>query len=104
MLSANQAFDVSGGIDGFLLIEYSHIGETELESHDPFLRIPAYDLLNVRLGFHFEDYDTAVTLWGRNILDEEYRMSGVDPFGEDGRVVATPREPATYGITLRKNF
>jgi len=104
VLTAKQAFDLSREIAGFLLVEYSHTGNAEVESHDPFLRIPAYQLVNLRLGFQLEQYDTDVTLWGRNILDEKYRMAGWDPVDAEGRVVATPREPATYGITLRKRF
>ncbi|MCB1690098.1 MAG: TonB-dependent receptor [Halioglobus sp.] len=104
LLTARQVFEISPGIDGFLLLEYSHTGNAEVESHDPYLGIPAYDLLNLRLGIQLENYDTDVTVWGRNVLDEHYRMAGYDPIGVDGRVVATPREPATYGMTLRKRF
>lgn len=100
VITVNQQFGVSGGIDGFLLIEYTHIAEAEVESHDPFLRIPPSDLVNVRLGFQLEEYATAVTLWGRNILDEEHRMAGYDPVDQNGRVIATPLEPATWS-TLR---
>ncbi len=91
-------------IDGFLLAEYSHLGESESPNHDPFHTAPSYDLLNLRLGFQFNDYDASVTLWGRNVLDEEYRGTGFDPVGVNGQVLATPGEPATYGITLRKSF
>jgi len=104
ILTANQSFNVTGGIDGFLLIEYSHTGDAEVESHDPYLRIPAYNLVNLRLGFQLREYDSTITLWGRNVLNEKYRMAGYDPIDEEGRVLATPREPATYGITLRMNF
>jgi len=104
LLTANQAFVVTDRISGFFLIEYNHVGEAEVPSNDPFLRAPSYELLNLRLGFRFDESDVAITLWGRNVLDEEYRMAGFVPVGADGKVVATPREPATYGITLRKNF
>jgi iron complex outermembrane receptor protein len=104
VITANQQFGVSDGVDGFLLVEYSYLGETDLQSGDPFRRIPPSTLVHARLGFRFENYGTDVTLWGRNILDEEHRMAGFDPIGEDGRVVATPLEPATWGITLRKSF
>ncbi|MEH6593887.1 MAG: hypothetical protein V7746_26710, partial [Halioglobus sp.] len=60
--------------------------------------------LNLRLSFQFDDYDAALTFWGRNVLDEEYRTTGFDPVGSNGLVLAVPGEPATYGITLRKNF
>ena len=104
LLTARQDFGVAVGIDGFFLVEYSHVGKATISSHDRFLEAPAYELLNLGLGFQSEKYDAAITLWGRNVLDEKYRMVGYDPIGAEGRVVATPREPATYGITLRKRF
>lgn len=61
-------------------------------------------LLNARLGFEFVTYSTTITLWGRNILDEGYRLAGVDSIGQNGRVVATLREPATYGMQIKKLF
>jgi outer membrane receptor protein involved in Fe transport len=104
LLSAKQSFNLDTGIDGFLLLEYNRVGETDISSQDPFLIVPAYELVNVRIGLHLARYDTDITFWGRNVLDEEYRMVGFDPVEADGRVVATPREPATWGITLRKHF
>ena len=104
LLTAKQIFDVSDGTDGFVLVEYSQVGQATISSHDPFLQAPSYELLNLALGFDFEKYDSAITFWGRNVLDEKSRMVGYDPIGAEGRVVATPREPATYGITLRKSL
>jgi outer membrane receptor protein involved in Fe transport len=104
VLTANQAFALSDGIDGFFLAEYSHLGEAKSAYQDPFHTAPSYELLNLRLGFQFDNYDAALTLWGRNVLDEEYRSTGFDPVGSNGLVLAVPGEPATYGITLRKNF
>lgn len=104
LLTANQSFQPVDGIDGFFLVEYTRVGEAEVPSNDPLLRAPAYDLLNLRLGLRLAAYDLAVTVWGRNILNEEYRMAGSVPIEANGKVVATPREPATYGITLRKDF
>jgi outer membrane receptor protein involved in Fe transport len=104
LLTANQTFELADRIGGFFRVEYSHVGESEAPSNDPFLQAPSYDLLNVRLGFRFEEYDTVLTFWGRNVLDEKYRMGGFGPIEANGTVVSTPREPATYGITLRKAF
>ncbi|MBA6412228.1 TonB-dependent receptor [Parahaliea sp. F7430] len=74
---------------------------------------PSYGLLDARIGFVFDlpRGDTAtVALWGRNILDKEYRQHVI---GTGGASVATPlgpagftftaaswAEPATYGIDL----
>lgn len=104
VITANQAFDISERVNGFLLLEYTHVGKAEQENHDPFLSVPAYDLVNLRLGLEARSHGVLLTLWGRNILDEEYRMSGYTPVGQEGRVVATPLEPATWGISLRKAF
>ena len=104
LLTANQIFDVSEGTNGFVLLEYSRVGQATISSQDPFLQAPSYELLNLTLGFELEKYDSTIMLWGRNVLDEKSRMVGYDPIGAEGRVVATPREPATYGITLRKNL
>jgi iron complex outermembrane receptor protein len=39
------------------------------------------------------------TLWGRNLLDEKYRRSGID-FGALGFAGAVYGEPRTYGLTM----
>ncbi len=104
LLSARQSFDVADGVGGFFLAEYTGIGEAESTSQDPFHKASSYDLLNLRLGFEFEAYDTQLVLWGRNVLDEKYRMTGYDAPTSPGKVLATPGEPLTYGVTLRKQF
>ena len=103
-MSLMRCHSCSGNSGGFLLVEYSHLGESVTVSNDPFLDAPSYDLLNLRLGLQFERYDASLTLWGRNVLDEEYRYGGWTPIANDGKAVAGPREPATYGLTLRKLF
>jgi outer membrane receptor protein involved in Fe transport len=102
--SAKQAYAVSDGIGGFILAEYSYLGKSESVRHDPYQTASSYDLLNLRLGFEFERYDAVVTVWGRNILDEEYRMTGGDAASTPGKVIATSGEPATYGVTVRIRF
>ena len=103
-LGLQQTFDLSSRMDGFFLVEYTHMGRAEMPNNDPLLRAPSYELLNLRLGLRLTATGISATLWGRNVLDEEYRMGGLDPVAADGRIVATPREPATWGITLRKDF
>lgn len=104
LLSLNQGFGVLTGVDGFFLVDNTHIGESESTNHDPYHTAPSYELLNLRLGFEFAQYDSLVTLWGRNVLDEKYRMTGVDAAVSPGRVQATSGEPATYGISLKILF
>jgi outer membrane receptor protein involved in Fe transport len=103
-LRAKQSFGLTDDLSGHVLAEYSHVGESEVASNDPFLRAPSYELLNLRLALRFERSDIDLTVWGRNVLDEQYRMAGFNPVAANGRVVAVPREPTTWGVTLRKNF
>jgi len=43
-------------------------------------------------------------LWGRNINDEPWFGTVFDTPLQDGKLSAYPREPSTYGLTLRKIF
>ena len=104
VLTANQAFTVSEGVEGFFLAEYSHLGKAKSAYQDPIHTAQPYELLNLRLSLQFDRYGTALTFWGRNVLDEEYRSTGFDPVGSNGLVLAMPGEPATYGVTLRTKF
>jgi outer membrane receptor protein involved in Fe transport len=104
LLSAYQTFDIIDGIGGSLLAEYIYNGKAESSLHDPFHTASSYDLLNLRLGFEVERYGFVITLWGRNVLDEEYGGVGVDAPISPGRVLSIPGEPATYGVTMRMNF
>jgi outer membrane receptor protein involved in Fe transport len=45
-----------------------------------------------------------VTVWGRNINDDEYFTSGFPTTAQPGSVNTYASQPATYGITVRKNF
>lgn len=103
--TARQEFNLSDGITGFVHGEVTYTGEQMMESsNDPFEEQDAYTLVNLRLGVIFESIDTEVTLWGRNITDEEYYGTNFDPPIQDGKLSAYAREPATYGITARKSF
>lgn len=103
-LSANKTYQLSEGTEGFVLVEYTRIGSAESTNHDPFHTAPAYELLNLRIGIDFKRHASVLTLWGRNVLNEEYRMTGFDGAVSPGKVLATPGEPVTYGITLRTRF
>ena len=52
----------------------------------------------------FEQYDTYVTLWARNLLDEEYTGTIADAPAQTGRFIAYYEEPRTWGPTVRKDF
>ncbi|MFK7975435.1 MAG: TonB-dependent receptor [Halioglobus sp.] len=104
-LTARKDFNVSDSISGFGLLEWSHTGDMVLDqSNEPLSEQSAYELVNLRIGLIFEQYDMELTAWGRNIFDEEYNGTVFPAVLQTGKLIAYRREPATYGLTLRKDF
>ncbi len=65
--------------------------------------IDGYGLLNVVAGFRPAGaWD--VSLWVRNLLDEDYMQNLTVQSGNSGLIVGTPSDPRTYGVTLRARF
>jgi iron complex outermembrane receptor protein len=86
---------------GIARLEHSYIDEHYLDQDlDPKLLNDAVDLVNLRLTLSNAKRDWEASLWGRNMLDEEYYAWGLDipTLGGYAGAVA-PR--AAYGVTLR---
>jgi iron complex outermembrane recepter protein len=63
-----------------------------------------YGLLDARLTLQLPDGATEFALFGKNLLDREYLVSGVDfsaTFGQQSRLTGPPR---TYGVEVRRRF
>jgi len=105
VLTGNQNFNISSNITGFIYGEYIYTDSrmTDL-NNDPVKRDGSYALVNLRTGLYFEQWDAELTLWGRNILDEEYTTTIADAVVQDGNFTSYPTEPMTWGITAKKHF
>ena len=105
ILGVRQEFNVSDSTLAYGMIEYSYVGDMFLNaSNDPLTKQDAYNTVNLRLGMTLEDYQTEITLWGRNITDEEYLGTSFDAVLQSGKQGAYIREPRTYGLTVNKKF
>lgn len=105
VVTGNQDFQLSDGISGFLYAEYTWVDERMTDvNNDPEKYDGSYALLNMRAGIRLEDWDAAITLWGRNLTDEEYTGTIADSPAQTGRYNAYYNEPSTWGITVRKDF
>ncbi len=103
--SARQAFPLGNGFTGYVFGEYIFTDERMTDvNNDPAKLAGSYELLNLRAGLIMEQWDAEITLWGRNVLDEDYTNTISDGVAQDGRLIAYFNEPATWGVTLRKNF
>jgi outer membrane receptor protein involved in Fe transport len=104
-LAITQDFNMGSNTSGFVRLEYSyasdHFGDGDL---DPFTFEDDVNMINARIGLNFDSIDSSLTIWGRNITDERWYHGSFDvPVAED-KMLSYPAEPATYGVTFRKNF
>jgi outer membrane receptor protein involved in Fe transport len=104
-LALTQDIQLGTNTSMFIRGEYSYMSSQFTDGDlDPFTKQDSFEIVNLRLGFNFERINSNLTVWGRNITDERYFHGSFDqPIGL-GRMNSYPAEPATYGVTFRKNF
>ena len=94
-----------GNNELFVRAEYTYASDTLTDGDlDPLTRQDSFGLVNLRIGINLDNINSVITLWGRNITDERYYSGSFDPPLLDGRLNSYPSEPATYGITFRRNW
>ncbi|MEM1088128.1 MAG: TonB-dependent receptor, partial [Pseudomonadota bacterium] len=101
-IGGEYTFDVSDSMSAFVRADYVY--ESEVQVVDNIVGLDReVGTLNASFG---ADWDNGlnVTLWGRNINDDEQFTSGFPTTAQQGSVNTYPNAPATYGITLRKDF
>jgi outer membrane receptor protein involved in Fe transport len=104
-LTANQQFRVADNYGAFVHGEYIWTDERMTDvNNDPEKLDGSFYVVNLRAGLVYEPWDTTLTLWGRNVFDAEATTTIADAVAQDGRFIAYYKEPATWGLTLRKDF
>ena len=95
-----------GNNDLVLRAEYAWASEATTDGdNDPLTLQDDFGILNLRVGYDIDSWNSSITLWGRNVTDERYYNGSFDPpLLDTGRTNSYPSEPATYGITFRKNW
>jgi len=102
-LSLTQIIPI-GNNEAFFRAEYTWLSEQMTDGdNDPLTQQDDFGILNLRLGIDFIDWNSTLTLWGRNVTDERYYTGSFDPpLLDTGRMNSYPAEPVTYGLTFRK--
>ncbi len=93
-----------GGVLLFTGADISHTGKTFLSpTNSQASRREPYALLNAELGLRGVDRNWSLSLWGRNIFDQEYVTGYLEasPFSADTYVLGTPR---TFGARAARTF
>jgi outer membrane receptor protein involved in Fe transport len=105
IVTANQDFNLTDGLTGFIYGEYIFSDERMTDvNNDPEKYDDSYSTVNLRAGLIFEQWDAQLTVWGRNVTDEDSTNTIADATAQTGRFIAYYNEPATWGVTLRKDF
>ncbi len=65
-----------------------------------YLNVEGYSLLNARIGFRAVK-GVSISVWGRNVLDQNYFEQLLPAGGNAGQYAAVLGDPSTFGITLR---
>jgi iron complex outermembrane receptor protein len=72
-------------------------------SPSAFLNIEGYGLLNARAGLRVAT-GTSISVWARNLLDEDYYEQLLVAGGNAGHYAGVLGDPRTFGVTLRHSF
>ena len=107
-ISASATWNWSrGDWEGYVRADYQHESDTRI-SDDPNLTAALaavgnstrqVDLVNASAGFRRNNYE--ITLWARNLFEDEYLISAFPSVAQPGSVSGYPNQPRTYGVTLR---
>lgn len=108
-LGSNYSFTI-GSLDAFVRADWQHIGNS------PFLDDPneaarlvgsgfsrEQNLVNMSVGIRTAS-DFAVSLWARNLLDDEHIVFASPALAQAGTINGAPNQPRTYGVTIRRAF
>jgi outer membrane receptor protein involved in Fe transport len=104
-VALTQEVTLGSSSSAFARLEYTYRSEQFTDGDlDPFTLQESVRMINVRLGMNFDNSNSSLTFWGRNITDERWYHGSFDvPVAED-KMLSYPAEPASYGVTFRKNF
>ncbi|SNS36633.1 iron complex outermembrane recepter protein [Sphingomonas laterariae] len=105
--------DVAGGTLSFRAdytykskVHYNVLPGAPFSPYDADIAAPGYGLLDARIALAdvaIGGTEATFTLWGKNLTDKVYRVSGID-FGSLGFAVNTYGEPRSYGVDARFKF
>ncbi len=98
-----QPLDFLGGYEGYVHADWAErTSYYTSASNSRYAEVPGYGLLNARIGVRDPGRGWDLSLWARNLLDEEYFQTLGS--ANTGLVTGLVGEPRTYGATLRTRF
>ncbi len=104
-ITATGAFNFSiGNAAAFVRAEYIYEDEVQVIENTPAsVASREVNTINGSAGLSWEN-GLELTLWGRNLNNDEYLMSAFPSVAQSGSYSGYPNQPRTYGLTVRKYF
>ncbi|MBU2195701.1 MAG: TonB-dependent receptor [Alphaproteobacteria bacterium] len=100
-LGARYEFALTQGVDASLAAHAKYRGDYYLDPEGLEARMQAaFTTLQAEAAFTFDNTGVSVTLWGRNLTDEDYALSGYGLIGYN----TFRSDPRTYGLRLDYSF
>ncbi len=101
------AADISRPIDdhaeAYTRVDWLHRSTFNASStNSVYSNIPAYGVLNAKLGVRIEDGKFDVSIWARNLLNKDYYINNTA--SNFGLITGLPGDPRTYGVTARVKY
>ncbi|MEM8616275.1 MAG: TonB-dependent receptor [Pseudomonadota bacterium] len=103
VFAGNFDFDLTDSVSGFIRADYIYESEVTLVENLPDSLSREVGTINASVGLSFPG-DVDVTVWGRNLNEDEYFTSGFPTVAQPGSFNVYVNAPLTYGVTLRKTF
>jgi outer membrane receptor protein involved in Fe transport len=108
-LGTNYNFTI-GSLDAFIRADWQHVGNA------PFLDDPneaarlvgsgfsrEQNLVNTSIGIRTPS-NFAVSLWARNLFDDQYIVFASPALAQSGTINGAPNQPRTFGVTISRTF
>ena len=90
-----------GNLEGFLRAELRYVGDYNPGGdQDPAKSVDAFTVINASAGIGNPDQGWDLTLWGKNITDEEYAQGIFNAVAQPGSLSGYPNDPSLYGLTF----
>ncbi len=103
--SATYTHDFSNGMAGFIRGAYQHESEVDaiVDNVPGDIASRKVNVIDASAGLTW-DNGLGVQIWGRNLFNDEYLLSAFPSVAQAGSYSGYPNQPATYGITVRKDW
>lgn len=109
-VSTNTAINYDftiGDKDAYIRADWQYSSPTKYTDNPALQSLIGFErksnIVNMSAGITFEN-GTSISVWGRNILDEQFITGAFPSIAQSGSVSGFPNQPATYGVTLRHTF